>query len=241
MPLVEPQPAPVPAEADVAGTVEAADEALALRFAALGRFTRTVSQYVTTTEAPALAGAAQLVQRAQERLRFGERWPGTGRLGGHTVVALAGATGVGKSSLFNALAGMTLSPPGHLRPTTGEAHACVWEARGAADDLLDWLGVSENRRFVRESELDEVRKAMHDVQRTSADLSSSLDKPLMTEKPPAASAGPLSLPAPEPEPAPAEAKPKRKPAAKTARAKTPTTPKAKSAPRKPRKPKGGTS
>jgi predicted GTPase len=167
MPVVEPQPAPgsslrapargsglAPAEPDVVGTVEAADEALARRFAALGRFTRTVSQYVTTTEAPALAGAAQLVQRAQERLRFGERWPGPGRLGGHTVVALAGATGVGKSSLFNAVAGMTLSPPGHLRPTTGEAHACVWDARGAAEDLLDWLGVSEHRRFVRESELD---------------------------------------------------------------------------------------
>ncbi len=154
MPVVEPQPEPAPAELDVVGTVEAADGALARRFAALGRFTRTVSGYLTATVAPARGGAAQLVQRAQERLRFGERWPGPGRLGGHTVVALAGATGVGKSSLFNAVAGMTLSPPGHLRPTTGEAHACVWDAHGAPEDLLDWLGVSEHRRFVRESELD---------------------------------------------------------------------------------------
>jgi sec-independent protein translocase protein TatB len=65
---------------------------------------------------------------------------------------------------------------------------------------------------VRESELDEVRKALHDVRDTSADLSTSIDKPLMTAKPPAAAAGPSTLP-----PAPAAAaKPKRKTSAKSA-------------------------
>ena len=58
----------------------------------------------------------------------------------HTVVL--GATGSGKSSLFNALAGAEISAPGVRRPTTGTAHAAVWSENG--DDraaLLDWLGV----------------------------------------------------------------------------------------------------
>ena len=50
---------------------------------------------------------------------------------------------------------------------------------------------------VRESELDEVRKALHDVRDTSADLSTSIDKPMMTANPPSAAAGPSTLsPAP---------------------------------------------
>jgi len=63
-------------------------------------------------------------------------------LGESTVVALAGATGSGKSTLFNAVAGADLSAPGVRRPTTGTAHACVWSSDpGAATGLLDWLGV----------------------------------------------------------------------------------------------------
>ncbi len=57
------------------------------------------------------------------------------------MVALAGATGSGKSSIFNALAGEDLSPVGLRRPTTGESHACVWGPEPARD-LLDWLGVA---------------------------------------------------------------------------------------------------
>ncbi|GIG35751.1 GTPase [Cellulomonas pakistanensis] len=57
----------------------------------------------------------------------------------HTVVALAGATGSGKSSLVNALVGEEVAVPGVQRPTTGEALAAV---RGpGAEPLLDWLGV----------------------------------------------------------------------------------------------------
>ncbi|WP_147796163.1 GTPase [Cellulomonas sp. Y8] len=57
----------------------------------------------------------------------------------HTVVALAGATGSGKSSLVNALVGEEIARPGVQRPTTGEALAAV---RGpGAEPLLDWLGV----------------------------------------------------------------------------------------------------
>jgi energy-coupling factor transporter ATP-binding protein EcfA2 len=74
-------------------------------------------------------------------------------LGDATVVALAGATGSGKSTLFNALAGAELSSPGVRRPTTGAAHASVWGAQST--ELLDWLGVP--RRHVHpdpEPELD---------------------------------------------------------------------------------------
>jgi GTP-binding protein EngB required for normal cell division len=68
--------------------------------------------------------------------RVGER---AGLSGEHTVVALAGATGSGKSSLFNAVVGQELARPGVQRPTTDEALAAV---RGAgAEPLLDWLGV----------------------------------------------------------------------------------------------------
>jgi energy-coupling factor transporter ATP-binding protein EcfA2 len=63
-------------------------------------------------------------------------------LGDATVVALAGATGSGKSTLFNALVGAEVSTPGVRRPTTGVAHAAVWGRPGeSADRLLDWLEV----------------------------------------------------------------------------------------------------
>ncbi len=61
-------------------------------------------------------------------------------LGDATVVALAGATGSGKSSLFNAFLGKEVSPPGVRRPTTGTAHAAVWSATQDRAALLDWLG-----------------------------------------------------------------------------------------------------
>ena len=63
-----------------------------------------------------------------------------------TVVALAGPTGAGKSTLFNRLAGADLSDAGRRRPTTSRAAAAVWGA--GADALLDWLDVP--RRHVRE-------------------------------------------------------------------------------------------
>ncbi len=81
---------------------------------------------------PALVARARAVStRAGERLRLS---------GEHTVVALAGSTGSGKSSLFNALVGEDVSPVGVRRPTTSKAHAHVWGADGAAP-LVQWLGV----------------------------------------------------------------------------------------------------
>ncbi|SOD95732.1 GTPase [Blastococcus haudaquaticus] len=74
-------------------------------------------------------------------------------LGDATVVALAGATGSGKSTLFNALSGSEVSTPGIRRPTTGVAHATTWGADGA-DGLLDWLEVPRRHRHVPEPGLD---------------------------------------------------------------------------------------
>jgi GTP-binding protein EngB required for normal cell division len=82
----------------------------------------------------------------------------------HTVVAIAGATGSGKSSTFNALTGLELSAVGVRRPTTSWATACVWAAEGTAhsgtgaEDLLDWLGIPARHRVVRDSMLDSRRE-----------------------------------------------------------------------------------
>ncbi len=70
----------------------------------------------------------------------------------HTVVALVGGTGSGKSSLFNALSGLQFADVGVRRPTTAQVAACVWAQDAAA--LLDWLEVSRERRIERESALD---------------------------------------------------------------------------------------
>jgi GTP-binding protein EngB required for normal cell division len=75
----------------------------------------------------------------------------------HTVVAIAGATGSGKSSTFNSLTGLELSAVGVRRPTTSWATACVWGADGA-EDLLDWLGIPPRHRVVRDSLLDSRRE-----------------------------------------------------------------------------------
>src|ERR1700722_11487095 len=91
-----------------------------------------------------LDDAEAVLKRAGERLRLS---------GNHTVVALAGGTGSGKSTLFNALSGATFSPPGVTRPMTRHVHACVWGMQGAAP-LLDWLGVQRRHRFARASVLD---------------------------------------------------------------------------------------
>src|SRR5215218_4479129 len=57
----------------------------------------------------------------------------------HTVVALAGPTGAGKSRLFNTLAGTELAVVGRRRPTTSSGRAATWG--DAAGPLLDWLEI----------------------------------------------------------------------------------------------------
>lgn len=62
----------------------------------------------------------------------------------HTVVGFFGATGSGKSSLMNALAGEAVARTHVRRPTTSVPLAAVWNPRGASA-LLDWLQVTDRR------------------------------------------------------------------------------------------------
>lgn len=76
-------------------------------------------------------------QRAAQRLGHG-----TAR----TVVALCGATGSGKSSVFNAIVGQAVAAVAVTRPTTAVTEAAVFD-EGTAP-LLDWLGVARRHRLV---------------------------------------------------------------------------------------------
>jgi GTPase Era involved in 16S rRNA processing len=89
--------------------------------------------------------AAEVVQRAGARLKLSAE---------HTVVGLAGSTGSGKSSMFNALVGLDLAAVGVRRPTTSWTMACTWGAEGSGE-LLDWLGVPKRHQVTRNSMLDE--------------------------------------------------------------------------------------
>ena len=83
-----------------------------------------------------VGSARAIVAKAGQRLGLGLEL---------TVVALAGPTGAGKSSLFNALAGDEIAEVGRRRPTTGVARAAVWG--DGAEALLDWLRVARRHRI----------------------------------------------------------------------------------------------
>jgi len=89
--------------------------------------------------------AAGVVRRGRRRLGLSSEL---------TIVALAGATGSGKSSLFNALCDLDLAAVGVKRPTTSWALACVWGSDGASE-VLNWLDIPERHRVNRTSLLDE--------------------------------------------------------------------------------------
>ncbi len=84
----------------------------------------------TRLDSRTLAEAGRVLDEAAARRRLS---------GQHTVVAIAGATGSGKSTLFNALAGVAISETGVRRPTTAAPIACSWSDGAAA--LLDRLGI----------------------------------------------------------------------------------------------------
>ena len=85
------------------------------------------------SDATVVARAAGVVERAGERVAFS---------GGYTVIAFAGATGSGKSSLFNAVSGTELARVAVRRPTTAKAMAVGW-GRELPQQLLDWLDVTK--------------------------------------------------------------------------------------------------
>ncbi|MEL7975996.1 GTPase [Isoptericola sp. F-RaC21] len=83
-----------------------------------------------------LDDARAVVKRARER---------GGLSAEHTVVALAGATGSGKSSVLNAVAGSEIATVGVRRPTTSHPVAAVWG--DGAGPLLDWLEVRRRQEM----------------------------------------------------------------------------------------------
>ncbi|MEU8382341.1 GTPase [Streptosporangium sp. NPDC048865] len=89
-------------------------------------------------DADAVAAARAVIARAGVRASLSVD---------HTAVALAGATGSGKSSLFNLLSGTSLATVGVTRPTTSTAQAALWEGAGAGP-LLDWLEIPRRHELL---------------------------------------------------------------------------------------------
>jgi len=85
----------------------------------------------------AVAEAKRVVHQVDRRLAFS---------GANTVVALAGATGSGKSSLFNAISGTQLATSGVRRPTTESTMAACWGTMPT--ELLSWLDVTQRHSVV---------------------------------------------------------------------------------------------
>lgn len=82
-------------------------------------------------DADAVSRARRVVTQTDRRLATS---------GDATVVALAGATGSGKSSLFNVLSGTDIATVGIRRPTTSHPLATSW-GEDSAEELLDWLEI----------------------------------------------------------------------------------------------------
>lgn len=114
----------------------------------------------------AIAHARTVAERAAQRVELS---------GEHTVVALAGATGSGKSSLLNALAGTEVATVAARRPTTAHAQAVlVRSPQDTSPDpgpLLDWLGIGRRTEVIGDAlastvlidlpDVDSVRRDHH--------------------------------------------------------------------------------
>ncbi|MEX2423916.1 MAG: GTPase, partial [Acidimicrobiia bacterium] len=94
---------------------------------------RLVAACVGVVPEDAVEAAAEVGRAARRRV---------GYLGDTVLVALAGGTGSGKSSLLNALAGEEVSAPGAMRPTTAEPVAWIpSNPEPGLTRLLDDLGI----------------------------------------------------------------------------------------------------
>ena len=112
--------------------MSAADDQLAPRVRSLAA---AVEAADGRSDAAVLARARAVVDRAGERVAFS---------GSYTVIALAGATGSGKSSLFNAVTGTELAQVAVRRPTTSKPLAVSWGSE-LPHQLLDWLDITTRR------------------------------------------------------------------------------------------------
>ncbi|MGV1004193.1 MAG: dynamin family protein [Candidatus Nanopelagicales bacterium] len=118
-------------------TLDAA--ALDARLAGLDAATRVATGRLPSQ---AVLAAHETMARAGARREFSAEL---------TVVAFAGSTGAGKSTLFNAIVGAEVARTGVLRPTTSEPMAAIWGDSPAVSPLLDWLGVSNSHRVGAEA------------------------------------------------------------------------------------------
>ena len=80
-----------------------------------------------------LLDAAETLERLSQRRELSTE---------HTIIGFFGATGSGKSTLFNAIAGQNIALSAPTRPTTSTVQAAIWEAEGS-EELLDWLGIDK--------------------------------------------------------------------------------------------------
>ena len=80
-----------------------------------------------------LLDAAETLERLSQRRELSTE---------HTVIGFFGATGSGKSTLFNAIAGQNIALSAPTRPTTSTVQAAIWGAEGS-EELLDWLGIDK--------------------------------------------------------------------------------------------------
>ena len=108
--------------------------------------TTTDRELATLLEAAAAADTLS-IDTQPARVVHADALERLGYPGDTYVLALVGGTGVGKSSLLNALAGEPVSVASVRRPTTAEPLA--WIPAGDRVDLaplLEWLGVSDVRQ-----------------------------------------------------------------------------------------------
>ena len=144
------------------------------RVEALERALDQADQHLDLTRT---ATAREVLAKVKSRMGHGSE---------NTVIALAGSTGVGKSSLFNALVGEDVSDVGVRRPTTGVAHAAVWgdPGDGATDSLLDWLSIGRRHHVAHSGspDVDQTQRAglvlvdLPDFDSTEADNRVEVDR-----------------------------------------------------------------
>lgn len=129
-------------------------DAVARRVARLEESVSACERHEEVAGLPPVRRARTVLDRAGQRLALSLD---------HTVVALAGATGSGKSSLFNALCRAEVAEPGVRRPTTTQTTAAVWSSPAASGSpsgeessgpLLDWLGASRRHHVAGGDHLD---------------------------------------------------------------------------------------
>jgi len=112
--------------------------------------------------------ARRVLDDARQRLGFE---------GSAYVLALVGGTGVGKSSLLNALAGGVVSAAGARRPTTDSPVAWVAEsAREETAPLLAWLDVRDVRDHRNDAFADVAILDLPDVDSTTPEHRARVDE-----------------------------------------------------------------